>query len=75
MDHCFTMFVTGTLIRPAAHDEENPFATDTDPPKAVFTLGCAVHRVAVDAVPDRYAYSGFAVHEYDQYSYSDNDAD
>ena len=67
-DHDFTIGKIGTATHPAAHELLAPFATVNDPTGAEDTTGCEVHRVAVDAVFAGYTLTGFAVHEYDQFS-------
>ena len=44
--------VTGMFTRPAAHEEDYPRATLTDPDALDAMEGCEAQRVAVDANPD-----------------------
>jgi hypothetical protein len=65
-----TRLVTGISIHPAAHEEENPFAADTDP-ALVPNAGWLPHRVAVVASPEAYTVRVRAEHEYECVLYSD----
>jgi hypothetical protein len=65
-----TRLVTGISIHPAAHEEENPFAADTDPALAP-NAGWLPHRVAVVASPEAYTVRVRAEHEYECVLYSD----